>query len=462
MYTPQTKPLPTLDLPEPTLNYPLMKALRSIVQLYARALKFKEPVMLHPERLVQTYKDFTDGKCRMIAGFRHPYGDDPQLTAYLFHHVLPKAARKTGVKLPRFTHAHFIYGVEVPMWSGPFVRWLLPRVGAVPINHIHMDAKGMNRIRRLFSEGTFPVALAPEGHVTYGSERILELETGTARFGFWCMEDLDKAGRKEEVRIVPVSMHYRYGKKARKQLSRMIRKLEAECGLAACSSKGNDREPSDKRFAERLTAVGNAILAHLASIYGEEGGLPAQAEAACEAAFPASSLQKVILGASLAAGERILGIPQDPSKKAMARLYAIRAAGWDRLFRSDLADMTKLRRELAMREAGEAWFAMRHMEIAELLEYVDFSTVPQDAHFETLVETAHNFFDAISRLQGGTLRNRANIIDKHPVIVPGEPLGLDAYREKYKQDKKGAMQDVTADLRSRFERCIEEYRHEFR
>ncbi|HPX48168.1 MAG TPA: hypothetical protein PK408_08205, partial [Treponemataceae bacterium] len=136
--------------------------------------------------------------------------------------------------------------------------------------------------------------------------------------------------------------------------------------------------------------------------------------------------------------------------------------GWDRLFRSDLREMTPLRFELAKREAGEAWFAMRHMELSELLIYVDFRNIPAEAHFETLVEIAHNFFDALNRLKGGTLRNRANIIDKYPVIVPGEPLNLNAYREKYKKDKKGAMQDVTVDLHDRFERCIEEYRHEFR
>lgn len=462
MYIPQTEPLPTLDLPEPTLHYPLMKALRSIIQLYARALKFREPVLLYPERLVRTYKDFTDGKNRMIAGFRHPYGDDPQLTAYLFHHVMPKAARKIGIKLPRFTHAHFIYGVEVPMWSGPFVRWLLPRVGAVPINHIHMDAKGMSRIRKLFSEGTFPVALAPEGHVTYGSERVLELETGTARFGFWCLEDLEKAGRTESVFIVPLSSHYRYGKRARTQLSRMIRTMEIECGLLPKGSKLRTEDSTDKAVADRLSRIGPAILSHLLAFYGEYGGLPVINGTESAPEFPSADTQKVILEAALLAAERMLGIPCDPQKKAILRLYTIRTAGWDRLFRSDLREMTPLRFELAKREAGEAWFAMRHMELSELLIYVDFRNIPAEAHFETLVEIAHNFFDALSRLKGGTLRNRANIIDRYPVIVPGEPLNLNAYREKYKKDKKGAMQDVTVDLHDRFERCIEEYRHEFR
>ena len=164
--------------------------------LYVRALKFREPVMIRPERMVNAYRQFQEKKIRLIVGFRHAYGDDPQLMAYTFHHVLPRAARKIGKPLKGITHAHFIYGAEVPMWSGRFVRWVLPKAGAVPIDHIRMDSKGMNRIRKMISDGAYPLALAPEGHVTYGSERIVELETGTARFGFWCIEDLEKSGPK--------------------------------------------------------------------------------------------------------------------------------------------------------------------------------------------------------------------------------------------------------------------------
>ena len=77
---------------------------RRIMNLYARTLKFREPVMLHPERMTEAYRQFQEKKIRLIVGFRHAYGDDPQLMAYTFHRVLPRAARKIG-QTARRNHA---------------------------------------------------------------------------------------------------------------------------------------------------------------------------------------------------------------------------------------------------------------------------------------------------------------------------------------------------------------------
>lgn len=407
---------------------------------YARSLKFREPVMLHPERMVDAYRQFTQKKIRLIVGFRHAYGDDPQLMVYCIHHVLPKAAKKAGTPLRGITHAHFIYGVEVPLWSGKFVGWLLPKAGAVPIDHIHMDSKGMNRIRKIISDGEYPIALAPEGHVTYGSERVVELEPGTARFGFWCIDDLARAGRDEQVVFLPVSTHYRYGKGIERKLSRFIAGMERECGI----------EPEEGNVAARLRAVGSAILSHLAAFYSELGGKET------------GSLQSDILEAALAAAERILSLVPAADDKPITRLYRIRSTGWDRIYRGDLSGMTPLRLSMAGRETGEAWYAMRHMETVELLSYVDLALVPDGLSIEQYVETANNFYDFLGRLRGGTLRNRANEFNKYAVIVPGEPIVMNGYSDLYKTDKKAALQKATDDMHRAYERCIKEYQDEYR
>ena len=448
MYSPVTSPIPALPVPESKISYPVISFFRCIMQFYARAIRFREPVMLHPERMIDAWHAFNDGKARMILGFRHAYGDDPQLMAYAIHHTLPRYARKCGRPFRAMTHAHFVYGVEVPYWSGPFVGWLLPRGGAVPVNHVHMDSKGMNRIRKTVAEGRYPLALAPEGHVTYVSEKVAELETGTARFGFWCMEDLERererAGRTERVIILPVSQHYRYAPGAIKPLSRLIAGMERDCGLLPAQGQRAMVE-----IAARLRALGQAILAECAAFYSEILGKETGAK------------QTDLLEASLDTAERFFNLPRGVGEP-IARLYKIRTAGWDRIFRSDLDGMTPLRRELAARETGEAWYAMRHMESSEMLLHIDFCAVPDNAGLEAYIEIANNFFDCIGRLKGGTLKNRANIFDKYAVLVPGEPIVIDDYRELYRSDKKAALQKATDDLAARFQTCIEEYQHEYR
>ena len=446
MYTPQTKPIQTLTLSESKVNYAVIGFFRSIIQLYARSIGFKEPVMIHPNRMIDSYRQFQENKIRLIVGFRHAYGDDPQCIGYAFHHALPKAARMTGKPLRGMTHIHFLYGAEVPLWSSAFVRWLLPNVGAIPVDHIHMDSKGMGRIRKIIADGEYPLALAPEGHVTYGSERIVELETGTARFGFWYMEDLAKAKRDERVVFLPVSTFYRYGKGIEKKLARFIAKMEAECGIRSSTETKNNTT----RIAERLRAIGLSILAQLAEYYSKMTG------------SATGESQQEILEAALRSAEHIFAIDPNPDDRPITRLYRIRSTGWDRLYRNDIDAMTNLRRDLADREAGEAWFAMRHMETVELLIYIDLAGVMDNEPIERYVETANNFYDFLERLKGGTLRNRAKAFDKYAIIVPGKPIVLDDYFDLYKKDKKSALQKATEDMRAEYEKSIKEYQNEYR
>ncbi len=444
MYTPLTQPIANRDLPDPRLNLALMRAVRFVIQPYARALKFLEPVMLHGDRMVNAYRDFQEGKTRLIIAFRHAYGDDPQLMAYTLHHALPREARRLKKPLKGITHAHFVYGAEVPLWSGPFVRWLLPNVGAVPINHVHMDSSGMNRIRKAISSGTYPLALAPEGHVTYESETVGELESGTARFGFWCIEDLARDRRAEKVVILPVSTHYRYGPGDSRALARVIGSLEKACGLG----RGGRKDGSIDSLRTRLAAVGTEILSITAAFYRERS----RSEIAGD--------REALLDAALSAAEGILSL--EARGDGFERLYRVRTAAWDLIIRDGAGSMSPLRLDLARRETGEAWFAMRHMETAELLAHVGFGEIPPDADINRLFEIANNYRDMLGRLAGGTLKNRFNAVSRRPVIVPGEPIVLDELYPRYREDKRAALETATDRLREGFLRCIEEYRAEYR
>lgn len=439
MYTPLISPVEVLTLPETKLNYPIIRFFHGIIQPYARALHFKEPVMLHANRMIDAYHSFFEKKTRLILGFRHAYGDDPHIISYALHHALPVAGKKAGKPFKQLTHAHFLYGAEVPLWSGNFVRWLLPNVGAVPINHIHMDSSGMNRIRKIIADGAFPLALAPEGHATYVSEKVGELETGTARFGFWCIEDLAKQGRNEQVVFLPVSHHYRYGKNAAKFLSRFLHDIEKQCGIST-----GQKSYTEKEIPSRLRRIGETLLALLIEFYSEMNLAMTE------------HTQSDVLDAMLRAAERMFSLKGVGD--TANRIYKIREIAWKRVYRDDIKGMSPLRKVLAGRETAEAWYAMRHMECAELLHYVDLTVIPENAHIEDYMEIAHNFYDLAERLKGGTLRNRANAIDKYAVIVPGEPVVINSYLELYKSDKKQALTKVTDDIHARFEQCIVEYR----
>jgi hypothetical protein len=79
------------------------------------------------DRLAAALGDLAAGRARLVIAFRHPYGD------------------------------------EVPLWSGPLVRWLLPRTGSFPVYHVRLDRSGQ---------------------VSYRSESLPRLERGALQLGF--------------------------------------------------------------------------------------------------------------------------------------------------------------------------------------------------------------------------------------------------------------------------------------
>ncbi len=446
MYKPQLEPIEARDAAESRVAWTIMRIARFFVPVLARSLKFGKAGIINGERLFGAWKEFSAGKKRLILGFRHAYGDDPQLMAYFLHGVLPLAARRAGMPIKAFTHAHFIYGSEVPLWSHPFVGWLLPRVGAVPVNHANMDSKGMNRIRSLVTDGTFPLALAPEGHVTYDSERVREIETGTARFGFWAMEDLARKGRDEEVSFIPLSFHYRYAPSAKKTLDRLVARMEGICGIGA-PVKNKTRDSLD--VPQRLDSISGAILRLLASHYSSLSGT----------AVPET--QEAVLGEAIRAAERIASVEARSGEDVMSRVYRVRNACWPRIVAKKGIRPAPCERALSSRACAEAWYAMRHMETAMMLHYLTLRETSRDLPFERLVERANNLFDLLQRIEGGTLKNRANEFKKLPIIVIGDEVSFNGYKALWKEDKKKALAEATEAMRSSFEKAVTDYRASF-
>ncbi len=434
----------------------LILAFKAIAPLYLRfALKFRSVRLLGAAGAVEAVRDFQTGRARLMIAFRHPYGDEPQLLASVIAKSIPAAARASRSPLPGFSHAHFVHGNEVALWMGPLVRWLLPRAGAVPIHHVKFDSAGMERLRLLMLDGEFPLALAPEGQVSYTSESVPRLERGFATIAFRCAQDLEAAGRTERVIVLPLSVHYRYGKAAPRVLERILRRIESACGLRALKTASPH---------ERLRAAAEAIVASAERFYAELDRAPVAAGTSLNDRWAA------VIESALRAGERALRL--DAEGDLMQRLYRIRQAGWDRLHREDLLPrgrtkgrgpdtISPVSRALLDREAGEAWYAMRHMELADVGSYIDFEALAEDDPVDLFIETANNYWDLTSRLRGGNISDRLICGMKNAVVVFGSALEFRSRLDGYRAGRKAALAEATQDLEKSYLDCIELYRKEY-
>ncbi len=430
-----------------------------IMRHYLRfALRFCAIEIRKPEIILDALRDFQAGRTRLIVAFRHAYGDEPQLLFHVFNSVMPRLAKRGGKPLRRSPRVRMVHDYAVPLWGGAFIRFILPRSGAVPIYHVRTDRASLNEIRKILLDDPCPLALAPEGQISYHSETLPRIEQGTARIGFWCASDLMKARRTEKAMILPLSIHYRYDPRDEKKLRSAIARLFALCGLPPSPVAPND-------FAGLqacIEAIEACVLEFAEEFYGKTYASTPQESPPGGAADMQSRWAALQLTA-LDTAERALGL--SAVDDIVQRVYRIRQECWDRIYpETPLEGLPPIPLALAHRRAGEAWFAMRHMEFVDLMCYYDAAYLAgrpaSGATYDRIVETVVNLQDLCARLMGGNITTRPNVIRKKAVLVPGNPMDLSARLSEYRRNPKHAAQEATDELARSFENCIKEYLNE--
>lgn len=450
---PVTRARRDVRLRESRVRPGVLLLLRLLAPLYLRLGIGCAGTIVHAmEGLVEAFRAALEGEARVILAFRHPFVDEPQILGTLFLCRLAREARRLGIALRRKPHAIFVYGYEVPRWGGPLVRWLLPRTGALPVHHSRIDSAGLAGIRRAITDGDYPVALAPEGQVSYSSATVPRLEAGTMRLGLEAAEVLAATGRREQVLVLPISVHRRYrGRRAHRSLENLVRRTESLVG-----SRAGEVPAASLPLPRRLEILLESILEQAENLYFRTG------KGTQEAPDRDGRLAAVVSAAATRA-EQILGITPgyDPGQgnRIIERVYRVRRTGWDRIYTAeDPRKLSPLDRAVADRLAGEAWFAMRHMELADFAWYFRTTPPPGEAPFAITAEYVQNLYDFANRLAGGAISRRRHVRPFREVLVIGSPINLSERVPAFRTGRKAAVQQATEDLRNSFLRCAEEAR----
>lgn len=473
-YAPIVKARTRHRLRPSSTSAPTLFLLRLLAPFYMRLiLKFSSVSIHGVEEILAAWRDFQEKRTRLILAFRHPYGEEPQLFSHVFDVLLGRIARRSGHPLPERPHARFVHGYEVALWGDALIRWILPRIGAVPVYHVKFDAASMKAIRTILRDDACPLALAPEGQVSYRSETLPRLEQGSVRMGFWSAQDIEKAGKSERVVILPLSVHYQFDRRDTKKLMAMIARDEAACGMKR-EAPGSTPLALRDRLVRLEENILNLSETHYAETYGYKPPIFQVHDPATSAAEKRQTRWDGLMDAALDIAEHELGLSRGPRSPhigegveyvhvdRISRVYRIRQHGWDRVYpQAPADDGCSLKTGLANRRAGEAWYAMRHMEFVDLMYYLDAAYLEghegKGPSFDRLVETAYNLDDLISRLCGGNFSNRSNIMRKKAVIIPGPALDISARLKDYHANWKETVKTATADLAQSYLQCAKEY-----
>ncbi|MBD2481287.1 1-acyl-sn-glycerol-3-phosphate acyltransferase [Planktothrix sp. FACHB-1365] len=439
---------PTLDFIPPNFNPFVVKICQWGIPFW---IKWKTPLVEIKgekiERLVNLYQQFQSGKIRFLLAFRHPNTDDPFCMSQLLWRFVPETAKQQGIALSHPIHAHFMYDRGIPLWAGQFVTWLFPKLGGTSILRGKVDRLGLRSARDLFLTGQFPLAAAPEGATNGHNQSISPLEPGIAQLGFWCVEDLEKAERTEEVYLVPIGIQYFYLQDNWQDLERLISQLEKDCNLPQ-----KTEELTTQSLYSRLMRLGNYLLDTMENFYRQfyHRSIPQ------DETLDFSDRLKRLLDIALTVSEEYFNLK--PTGDLSSRCRRLEQAGWDCIYRYNLKgndNWSAVELGLADRVAIEASLRMWNMRLVESFVAVTGRYIRENPTFDRFAETTLIVWRMINQLKGNTSIKPPNLGKKRAKLTVGEPISVSQKWSDYQTNRRQAVANLTQDLQNALEQMIE-------
>ena len=450
---------PPLEFIPPALNPLFLRASQSLLPVWIRwKTAISQIEADNVEVLVDLYRQFQEGKIRFLIAFRHPSVEDPLCLGYLLSHMLPKVARHRAVSLQHPIHAHFIYDRGIPLWAGSHIGWIASRLGGTSIQRGKADWTGLRSARDLFANGRFPMAAAPEGSTNGLSEIVNPLEPGIAQLGFWCAEDLYKAGRGEQVLIVPIGIQYNYLEDPWSAIANLLNELEAASGLPVETLHATSLHQDEETHGlySRLLRLAEHLLLLMEQFYTRfyHQKLPAvqmtEGQENDINEILAARLQ-ALLNVVLQVAEQYFDL--QPKGNFNDRCRRVEQAGWNYIFREEFKDtkvLSALERGLGDRIAEEASMRMWHMRLVESFVAVRSKYIREKPTAERFAETTLLIWDMVNRIKGSNPLSHRPILGKQRVkITVGEPISVSERYPAYQGNRQAARQavaDLTKDL----------------
>jgi hypothetical protein len=310
----------------------------------------------------------------------------------------------------------------------------------------------MQNIRKFTVNAELPMAMAPEGGTNGQNELVAQLEPGMAQFGFWGAEDLHKAGRSEEVLILPIGIQYEYMPADWDKIDRMLMDIEAECGLNKPPVKPEERY---QRFFDLGTHMIDFVSDHYKRFYPS---FTSDATVAQQENSLGERLQ-VLLDQILRAAEAHFAIK--PKGTVVDRCRRLEQAGWEQIFRADFKDfqqLSVLERGFADQLARETATSHWHMRIAESLQPIPGNYVKEHPSASRYAETLLLIWRAMSRVKNETFGKTPYLGDRKLLLSIGEPISVTERYAEYQSSRASAKECVTkltADLHAALSQLIE-------
>ena len=164
---------------------------------------------------------------------------------------------------------------------------------------------------------------------------------------------------------------------------------------------------------------------------------------------------QALLNAALNVAEKSLGVK--PNGGISDRCRRVEQAGWNRIYREDIAELDHLApavRGLADLVASEAELRLWHMRLVETFVSVTGRYVAEKPSVERFADTILLLWKMVARLKGESKAKTPYLGKKWAKITVLSPFIIADYWSKYQSNRRQAVADLTQDLQQALEESV--------
>jgi len=387
----------------------LVNFTNAILPAAARALAKIHDVRFSPD-------DFAHAEAlrptRALLSANHPTGDDPFVFFWL----------------SRMLKQRFNYMAAREVFVGP-KGWLLNRLGAYSVIRGAPDREALRTTRRLLAEEDRKVVIFPEGEIYGHNDRLLSFQSGVPQLGFWSLDDLQKAGRKPELPLLPIAIKYRCCESARPIIECSLAGLERAVKLETNAATGQ---------YQRLLRVGDQVITRLE----KDEGIKPDPGGDLKARVPK------VRDAMMVRVARAIGVTVDQNQPVQERLHLLQhdLKSWIGLPSGDFTEYDeKLYRQRM--QIGAPLFK-------EMLRIQNFLVITGD--YIASNPTAERFLEVLVRVESEVFGEVRTRWPREALVRIAPPIRLEERYDAYRQSKRTVVNDITQEMENTIRTMLQE------
>jgi hypothetical protein len=294
------------------------------------------------------------------------------------------------------------------LFRSPWMRWLLPRVGAFSMNREGMDRESLKMATSILTDARRPLVIFPEGVITRTNDRVIHLQEGVS----FLARNAAKVCRERggEVVIFPLAMRYRYAGNWEETVRPVVERLEQRFGW----------KKSGGSLLERVLRLGHGLLSlKEVEYFGvvQQGGMEER-------------LARFMEGVLVPMEQEFLAGRSEES--VVMRVKNLRKALLPGLVAGELASAERERR----------WKLLFDLEVAQQAYHFPPDYIAQNPSPECIIETVERYEEALGERKT-TIHGPMKVI-----LTVGDALVVEPKREK------GVADPLMSELRIRLQELL--------